>query len=443
MSEDMPEDMPDRVPEDMPEHMPGRMPEDMPDRMTEDMPDKIPGDMPEDMPDRMPEGMPDRMSHRMPEGMSGRMPEDMPDRMPEDMPDKMPEDMPEDMPDRMPEGMPDRMSNRMPEGMPDKVPECLPDRMPADLPDRMPDRMSEGMPEAMPDRMPDRMPEDMSDRMPEDLPVTKRINVMVGTGMTRSKVMQSKGMVKRHEVTKVQIMMELKSSQTLRVEWTLEAPSKTPSFCTITEKRFMSAVTHSRGQFVSSHFDGSSYTIQGKNNLANLTKPFSSPGQVISKAISCQWLFRNANLMWAKDLGTERLFEFCTNKRSYSTHYFQHPRHVRQIDQLLYRHYINNYSLESARYVWLDMKGPFVRINDHWRLWVNVSQHVYGCLFKESVGAAEVICWTSNLRMWLRWKVSNHSGYAFNTLFWRSNLEPHLEGTLLLSLVTGTMSIWM
>jgi hypothetical protein len=37
----------------------------------------------------------------------------------------------------------------------------------------------------MPDRMPDRMPEDMSDRMPEDLPVTKRINVMVG--MTRSK----------------------------------------------------------------------------------------------------------------------------------------------------------------------------------------------------------------------------------------------------------------
>jgi hypothetical protein len=29
------------------------------------------------------------------------------------------------------------------------------------------------------------MPEDMSDRMPEDLPVTKRINVMVG--VTRSK----------------------------------------------------------------------------------------------------------------------------------------------------------------------------------------------------------------------------------------------------------------
>jgi hypothetical protein len=34
--------------------------------------------------------------------------------------------------------------------------------------------------------MPDKMPEDMSDRMPEDLPVTKRINVMVG--ITRSKV---------------------------------------------------------------------------------------------------------------------------------------------------------------------------------------------------------------------------------------------------------------
>ena len=41
------------------------------------------------------------------------------------------------------------------------------------------------MPEDMPDRMPDRMPEDMSDRMPEDLPVTKRINVIVG--ITRSK----------------------------------------------------------------------------------------------------------------------------------------------------------------------------------------------------------------------------------------------------------------
>ena len=34
--------------------------------------------------------------------------------------------------------------------------------------------------------MPDKMPEDMSDTMPEDLPVTKRIDVMVG--ITRSKV---------------------------------------------------------------------------------------------------------------------------------------------------------------------------------------------------------------------------------------------------------------
>ena len=34
--------------------------------------------------------------------------------------------------------------------------------------------------------MPDKIPEDISDRMPEDLPVTKRINVMVG--ITRSKV---------------------------------------------------------------------------------------------------------------------------------------------------------------------------------------------------------------------------------------------------------------
>jgi len=38
----------------------------------------------------------------------------------------------------------------------------------------------------MPEGMPDKMPEDMSDRMPEDLPVTKRIDVMVG--ITRSKV---------------------------------------------------------------------------------------------------------------------------------------------------------------------------------------------------------------------------------------------------------------
>jgi hypothetical protein len=38
----------------------------------------------------------------------------------------------------------------------------------------------------MPEDMPDKMPDDMSDRMPEDLPVTKRIDVMVG--ITRSKV---------------------------------------------------------------------------------------------------------------------------------------------------------------------------------------------------------------------------------------------------------------
>jgi len=50
----------------------------------------------------------------------------------------------------------------------------------------MPDRMPEDMPDKMPEDMPDRMPKDMSDRMPEDLPVTKRINVMVG--ITRSKV---------------------------------------------------------------------------------------------------------------------------------------------------------------------------------------------------------------------------------------------------------------
>jgi len=46
--------------------------------------------------------------------------------------------------------------------------------------------MPEDMPDRMPEDMPDKMPEDMSDRMPEDLPVTKRIDVMVGT--TRSKV---------------------------------------------------------------------------------------------------------------------------------------------------------------------------------------------------------------------------------------------------------------
>ena len=48
------------------------------------------------------------------------------------------------------------------------------------MPDRIPEDLPDNMPEDMPDRMPDRMPEDMSDRMPEDLPVTKRINVMVG-----------------------------------------------------------------------------------------------------------------------------------------------------------------------------------------------------------------------------------------------------------------------
>ena len=65
----------------------------------------------------------------------------------------------------------------------------MPDRMP----DRMPEDMPDKLPEDMPDRMPDRMPEDMSDRMPEDLPVTKRINVMVG--ITRSKVIVSFGSV--------------------------------------------------------------------------------------------------------------------------------------------------------------------------------------------------------------------------------------------------------
>jgi hypothetical protein len=42
------------------------------------------------------------------------------------------------------------------------------------------------MPDRMPNRMPEDMPEDMPDRMSEDLPVTKRINDMVG--ITRSKV---------------------------------------------------------------------------------------------------------------------------------------------------------------------------------------------------------------------------------------------------------------
>ena len=70
------------------------------------------------------------------------------------------------------------MSDRTPDNMSDRLPEDMPDKMPEDMPGRMP--------EDMPDRMPDRMPEDMSDRMPEDLPVTNRINVMVG--ITRSKV---------------------------------------------------------------------------------------------------------------------------------------------------------------------------------------------------------------------------------------------------------------
>jgi len=52
----------------------------------------------------------------------------------------------------------------------------MPDRTPEDLPDNMP----EDMPGRMPEDMPDKMPENMSDRMPEDLPVTKRIDVMVG-----------------------------------------------------------------------------------------------------------------------------------------------------------------------------------------------------------------------------------------------------------------------
>jgi hypothetical protein len=50
----------------------------------------------------------------------------------------------------------------------------------------MPEHIAEDMPGRMPEGMPDKVPEGMSDRMPEDLPVTKRINVMVGT--TRSKV---------------------------------------------------------------------------------------------------------------------------------------------------------------------------------------------------------------------------------------------------------------
>ena len=94
---------------------------------------------------------------------------------------------------------------------------------------------------------------------------------------------QSKGMVTRYEVPKIQKMNERMNGNHYNLSvWTEPlpvAPSKTPSFCTITEKRFMSAVMQSRGQFVSSHVDCSSYTTQGKNNLANLTMPFSSPGQ--------------------------------------------------------------------------------------------------------------------------------------------------------------------
>ena len=61
--------------------------------------------------------------------------------------------------------------------MPEHIAEDMPGRMPEDMPDRMPEDML------------DKMPEDMSDRMPEDLPVTKRINIMVG--ITRSKVISA------------------------------------------------------------------------------------------------------------------------------------------------------------------------------------------------------------------------------------------------------------
>ena len=62
----------------------------------------------------------------------------------------------------------------------------MPEDMPGRMPENMPDRMLEDMPDKMPEDMPDKMPEDMSDRMPEDLPVTKRIDVMVG--ITGSKI---------------------------------------------------------------------------------------------------------------------------------------------------------------------------------------------------------------------------------------------------------------
>ena len=82
--------------------------------------------------------------------------------------------------------MPDRMSEDMPEDMPDRVPEDMPEHISEDMPGRMPEDMPEDMPDRMPEDMPDKMPEDMSDRTPGDLPVTKRIDVMVG--ITRSKV---------------------------------------------------------------------------------------------------------------------------------------------------------------------------------------------------------------------------------------------------------------
>jgi hypothetical protein len=49
----------------------------------------------------------------------------------------------------------------------------------------LPEDFSDCMPENMAEYMPDIMTEDMSDRMPEELPLTRRINVMVG--ITRSK----------------------------------------------------------------------------------------------------------------------------------------------------------------------------------------------------------------------------------------------------------------
>ena len=86
-------------------------------------------------------------------------------------------------PDRTPEDLPHRMPHRMSEDMPEDMPEHKPEHMPEDMPGRIP----EDMPHRLPEDMPDKMPGDMSDRMQEILPVTKRINVMVG--ITRSKVM--------------------------------------------------------------------------------------------------------------------------------------------------------------------------------------------------------------------------------------------------------------